>query len=225
MSLITFTLHSGNQAALYLNDTLANSGTLTNSLNTTASAVYIGKATHAAQWYKGRLTLPMIYNRALSAEEIEARYLIDRHLFGEAWYVTFGAEETEVQIGASAIAFIVFGTVQTSSTYETGLDSITVTNTGSCNITITIKGTDMTGGVAWTLSDICEIGKDIFGLKAGLEGGDYTIIVKKSTPYNTLVADLAVGASQKFGVKFYAPSTFTDGVTKKGTITLTATIT
>jgi len=46
-----------------------------------------------------------------------------------------------------------FGVVSEGSTSETGLDYFTVTNDGSCNVTIGISGTDMIGDFPWELSD------------------------------------------------------------------------
>jgi len=93
-----------------------------------------------------------------------------------------------------------YGVVAESSTYETGLDYYTVTNNSGGAVTITIQAIDFTGGNGWTLSDTATPGVDTAGLKAGLEGGDYTIIVKKTPAYNTLVSGLANEATQKWGL-------------------------
>jgi hypothetical protein len=116
-----------------------------------------------------------------------------------------------------------FGTLAVSTTADTGLTYFTITNTGTCTVDITIGGTDMTGGgYTWTLSDSAIPGDMTYGMKAGLEGGDYTIIVKKTTPYNTLKSGLAVSGTQKFGLKLYTPTGFSDNNAKSGTVTLTA---
>ena len=84
----------------------------------------------------------------------------------------------------------------------------------------------MTNGVTWTLDDGATPGPDTYGLKAGLEGDAvYTIIVRKNSPYDNLVENLANGASQSWGLELYTPTSFSDGVTKSGTVTLTATCT
>jgi hypothetical protein len=56
------------------------------------------------------------------------------------------------------------------------------------------------------------------------EGGDgpYSIIIKKTAPFNTLKSNLPSGETQKWGMTLYAPSTFTDGVAKTGTVTISA---
>lgn len=81
----------------------------------------------------------------------------------------------------------------------------------------------MAGGTTWTLSDTATAGADTFGLKAGLDGGSFNIVVKKTGPYNALISGLATGNSQQWGLQFYAPTSFSDGGAKSGTITLTAT--
>jgi hypothetical protein len=116
-----------------------------------------------------------------------------------------------------------FGSVAEGATPSTGLAYFTVTNNSSSAVDITISGTDMTGGDTWTLSDDGNPGTNIYGLQAGLEGEAYTIIVKKNSPYNTLVSNLAASGTQRWGLQLYAPTTFSDGEAKTGTVTLTAT--
>jgi hypothetical protein len=118
-----------------------------------------------------------------------------------------------------------FGSVTEGAIAASGLAYFTVTNNSSSAVNITISGSDMTGGVTWTLSDDGNPGTNIYGLKAGLETGDYTIIVKKNSPYNTLVSNLAAsGGTQNWGLQLYAPTMFSDGNAKTGTVTLTATL-
>jgi hypothetical protein len=120
--------------------------------------------------------------------------------------------------------YYTFGLVEESGTYESGLDHFTITNTGDHTINITIHGTDMIGGsTTWTLSDSATPGTDIFGLKAGLEGGAYNVIVRKTAIFNTLKSSLATGATQKWGLQLLAPSSFSDYIQKSGTVILTAT--
>lgn len=116
-----------------------------------------------------------------------------------------------------------FGTLTESSTANTTLTYFTVTNSSGFAVDITIHGHDMTGGATpWTLSDTATAGADTYGLKAGIEGGDYTIVVKKNAAYNTLKAALAASGTQRWGLKIYAPTSFSNGDAKSGTVTLTA---
>jgi hypothetical protein len=117
-----------------------------------------------------------------------------------------------------------FGAVNAESTISTGLTYFCVTNNSGDDVNITISGTDIVGGTTWTLSDNATPGSDTIGLKAGLESGDYNIVVKKNTPHNTLKSGLADNASQSWGLQLLAPTSYTDCIQKAGTITLTATI-
>jgi len=114
--------------------------------------------------------------------------------------------------------------VSEGSNYATGLTYFTITNNSGGSVTITIGGTDMTGGgYTWDLSDDGSAGDMVYGMYAGLSGGDYTIVVKESEPYNTLKSGLADDATQDFGLKIYIPTSFDDGNPKTGTVTLIAT--
>jgi len=117
-----------------------------------------------------------------------------------------------------------FGVLAEGATGETAINFFTVTNNSGYAVNITISGTDLTGGTAWTLSDTATPGTDTYGLKAGLDDADdqFDIIVKKSSP-NYLVENLANSASQDWGLKIWAPTTFTGGGENAGAVTLTAT--
>lgn len=113
--------------------------------------------------------------------------------------------------------------VSENSNYSSGLAYFRITNNSGGAVTITIGGADMTGGgYTWDLSDDGSVGDMIYGMKAGLSGGDYTIVVKETAPYNTLKAGLADSGTQDFGLKIYTPTNFDDGNDKSGAITLTA---
>ena len=114
-----------------------------------------------------------------------------------------------------------FGIVAVNATPVTGLDRFIVENKSSFSINITISGTDMIGGTTWTLADDAIPGTNIVGFKAGLDGGDYTIVVRKTTTFNILKSGLAASGTQKWGLKMYAPTVMTDPAAKSGTITLT----
>ena len=116
-----------------------------------------------------------------------------------------------------------YGIVAESSTSNTSLDNFWVVNNSGFAITITIKGTDFTGGAGWTLSDTATAGGDTAGMKAGLNGGSFNITIKKTAPYNTLIAGMADSANQSWGLQLLAPTSHSDGAQKTSTVTLTAT--
>jgi len=113
-----------------------------------------------------------------------------------------------------------FGVVLAGATVNTGLTAFEVTNSSGFNVDIYIRGTDMEGGIGWTLSDTATPEENILGFKAGIEGGDYNIVVRKTEPYNKLVNGLAPSVSQKWGLQLLTPTIISDGVQKQGTITL-----
>jgi hypothetical protein len=94
-----------------------------------------------------------------------------------------------------------FGTVKTDLEYDTGLTYFAVTNNSGAAVDITIQGTDMTGGTAWTLSDTATQGSDTVGLKAGTSSSFMTvgfandtsmpIIESKNTTGSYLIAGLS----------------------------------
>ncbi len=116
-----------------------------------------------------------------------------------------------------------FGILSESTTANTTLTYFEVTNNSGFAVNITIGGTDMIGGVTWTLDNNANPGEDTYGLKAGLAGGSYNITVMKTGPYNTLVGGLLNGNSQKWGLQLLAPTSFTGGGLVSGNVTLTAT--
>jgi len=114
--------------------------------------------------------------------------------------------------------------VTVSTNYTTGLTYFNTTNNSGGAVTIRIGGSDMIGGgYTWDLDDDGGIGSMIYAMRAGLEGGDYTIIVRETADFNILKAGLADGASQLWGLKLSTPTVYSDGVTKTGNITLTVT--
>jgi len=166
------------------------------------------------------------YSRGISGLDSGTTYHFRAKAYNSYGWA-YGSELTfdtlEIDISSPDIGIVILGTVTTSSTHETGLDALSFTNTGNCAVDVTIKGSDFTGGTGWTLSDDGNAGASIIGIRAGLEGGAYNIIVKKNATYETLKSDLAIGVTQKFGLKFFIPTSFEDGDTKKGSVTLTAT--
>jgi hypothetical protein len=152
----------------------------------------------------------------------------------DTYYVRSYAQNSEgYSYSSSEVSFTVgeatvdpttynFGLIATGQYYDTGLNYFTIENDSGKAVDISISGTDFIGGGSpWILSDTGDPGMDIFGLYAGLEGSSYNILVRKSSPYNPLVTNLLPAATQKFGIRFFAPTSFSDGEVKTSTVTLT----
>ena len=113
-----------------------------------------------------------------------------------------------------------FGMLIAGAVSATGLDYFEITNNSAFAIDIYIRGTDMTGGNGWLLANDGVAGSDIVAIKAGLGGGSYNVIVKKDEPYNLLTETLGPADSILWGLQMSAPTVFSDGVEKTGTVTV-----
>jgi len=119
-----------------------------------------------------------------------------------------------------------FGIVGEGDTKATGLTHFTITNNSAFAVDIAIKGTDLSNGPkTWDLADDGNPGTDIYALKAGLDGGSYDIIVKKTEAYNPLKSELGAGLTQKWGLEIHMPTTISQPencTNMSGTVTLIA---
>lgn len=90
------------------------------------------------------------------------------------------------------------------------------------DVTIAVSG-DWYGATNWTHSDSCIPGVDIVGLVAIIQnnGSHTAVIVRKSSPYNELIAGLAPGQRCAFGLQIYAPTQFSDYSKKYNSIFIT----
>ena len=125
-----------------------------------------------------------------------------------------------------------FGTVSENSSYwsndspptfplDDGECLFTVTNNSSGAVDISIKATDFSGGVGWALAGSPDV--DTVTLKAGKSGDALeTDMVILTTSDQGFISSLAASDSKKWELKLET-GTFTDGVQKTSTITLTAT--
>jgi hypothetical protein len=130
---------------------------------------------------------------------------------------------TDTNYTSSGLGLLSFNLVKANQTYDSGLDAFEIYNSGGVAMDTTIAGTDLVGGIDWTLSDTCVAGNNTYGMKAGLDGGSYNVTIKKTATYNLLISDLASLASQKFGIQMHSPTEFSDGVIKTGSVILTIT--
>ena len=102
----------------------------------------------------------------------------------------------------------------------------TITNDGSVAVDITVKWDDMSGtGDPWVNSDDGSNGSMVFGAKAQESGENWSsaVVAKESASYNTLVSSLAASGTKKVTFGLESPTAFTDGNSKSGDITLSAT--
>lgn len=116
-----------------------------------------------------------------------------------------------------------FGSVHISDNKSTGLDYFLLTNVGNVDLDISIYGEDLTGGlVTWTLSDLAVPDSATYGMKAGSEGGSYSIVIKKTESYNLLKGDLGVSENVSWGFEAYFPTSNLGNESMSGKITLLA---
>ena len=97
--------------------------------------------------------------------------------------------------------------------------TFTVTNNGNVAENITIKATAFTGGVGWTLAST--VGVDTVVMKAGKSGDAHAAMITVATSDTNFISALAVNGTMKWEFNL-STGTFTDGVEKSSTITLTA---
>ena len=145
----------------------------------------------------------------------------------------FAATTADVEVTATP-AFVAiadnqteydFGVVATSTTPYTSENwsGITNTSTVQTDITISVTGATWSGGVTWTHSDTCTPGADTAGLKANRGGtwGVSDIIIKNAAP-NYIYENCPALTDFDYGLKLWAPTSFTDGVEKSITVRVSA---
>jgi hypothetical protein len=97
----------------------------------------------------------------------------------------------------------------------------TITNTGSVTSDVDIKCADFTGGVGWTLSADETPAANEVNLRAGITGmANLAAMIQVVNADTELIDSLAAAGTMKWCMILEA-GTFTDGVAKSGTVTLT----
>ncbi len=148
--------------------------------------------------------------------------------------VTITATPTYIAMTNSEASWAI-GTVSTSTTYYWTADGLvpaeplvdgdmksTITNTGSVAEDIDIHDHDFTGGVGWTISTDDSPGENEVSLRAGITGmANRAAMVQVITTDAELVDSLAASGTKMWCLELET-GTFTDGVAKSGTVTLTA---
>ena len=124
-----------------------------------------------------------------------------------------------------------WGVIETSSTYYAkgsapsnpiadGECTYTLTNSGD-TAKINVKSGNATGGVGWTLTGSAP-GENQFRVTTYYSGQNPASGVVLTTSDQQFIASLAASATKKWDMKLETGSSFTDGIQKSWTITLTA---
>jgi len=125
------------------------------------------------------------------------------------------------------------GTVATSTDYwssgsepswplDDGECHFTVTNNGDA-CSMTVKGTNFTGGVGWTLAG--SPAENTVTMKAGKSGdANEGAFITLTTSEQSFISGLAGSGTKKWELMMESPTSHTDGALKTATITLTATL-
>jgi len=118
-----------------------------------------------------------------------------------------------------------FETVGPGTTPYTSTTYFTLDNTSNVvtDHTISVTTSSWSGGVGWTHSDACTPGADTAGMKTNRGGtwGTGDIVVKYSSPLY-IYEDCPANTDYSFGLKLWAPTSFSDAVEKQITVRVTA---
>ena len=137
-------------------------------------------------------------------------------------YVSISNTPTTEALGMLAASSTTWaiGTAPADPLVDAGC-TFTVTNNGNVAENIAITATDFGGGVGWTLASA--VGVDTVVMKAGKSGDAHAaMVVVATTGGANFISSLAAAATKKWEFNL-STGTFTDGVEKSSTITLTAT--
>jgi hypothetical protein len=134
--------------------------------------------------------------------------------------VTVTATPTYIAITNSPASYD-FGVIAASATPATSAGYFSITNTSSVATNISIWAVAITGGVGWTLNTTGAPGTDQAGMYAGIVSGTFGTVVTTS-PGAVIKSSLAASTSQTWHLKLMAPTSFTDGVQKSTTVTISA---
>lgn len=141
-------------------------------------------------------------------------------------YVALTNSEASWAIGTVSASTSYWWTSDTEAPAEPFIDGdmkSTITNTGSVAEDIDIKATNFTGGVGWTLTSDAA-GENTVRMKAGKTGdANEAAMVTLTTGDQELVDSLAASGTKLWCMKLET-GTFTDGVEKSSTVTLTASV-
>jgi hypothetical protein len=134
--------------------------------------------------------------------------------------VTITATPSYVSISNAPSTWAI-GVIAASGTAATDAGYFVITNTSSVAINVSIWCTStFTGGNAWTLASNGASASMVVGLYAGTVSGTWDKVVSASP--GQVLKSLSASANQSWHMKLWAPTVFTDGVEKTGTVTISA---
>lgn len=98
----------------------------------------------------------------------------------------------------------------------------TITNTGSVTSDVDIKCIDFTGGVGWNIREADNVpGEDEVAIRAGITGmANRAAMIQVKNTDEELIDSLAASGTKMWCMELLT-GTFTDGVAKEATVTLT----
>lgn len=116
-----------------------------------------------------------------------------------------------------------FGVVAVSTNYSSDLGQFGITNlsTVQTDQTISVTGTNWTGGIEWIHSDTATPGVDTVALFSSKDGGAFDVIVKNAAP-NYIYENCGITTNYSFELRLSTPTAFSDGTLKTNTLRITA---
>ena len=132
-------------------------------------------------------------------------------------------------VGVLDVSQIIYASTNTTSApsnpIHTSEAPFKLSNNSTVRINVAISTDNWTGGDGWVVSHTATPGANTFGMKAGVNGTDPAamVLVRKTGP-DTLKTGTAVGEDWTFDMQLLTPTSYTDGVVKTGTVTITATV-
>lgn len=140
-------------------------------------------------------------------------------------YLAITNSEASWAVGVVATSGTYWWTGDTTAPEEPFIDGdmkSTITNTGSIASDVDVKVAAFTGGVGWTISTDDTPAAGEISLRAGITGtANEAGMIQIITTDTELVDNLAAAGTKKWCMEMETPASFTDGVEKSGTVTLT----
>lgn len=133
--------------------------------------------------------------------------------------VTITATPSYISISNAPTTWAI-GAIAASATSATAAEYFVITNTSSIAINVSIWSGNFTGGAGWTLAADGAPASMVVGIYAGTVSGTWDKVVSASP--GQVLKSIAASVNQSWHMKLFAPTVYTDGVEKTGTVTLSA---